>query len=128
MRFPPQAFRVRVGSASQPGRTHLVVRDQEGAIHHDGCPGFDYRGRCRHVDRAVAETDQPLRTLLADLVERRMVNTADGDPDQLAEAIRMMDEAKVRMAARLAHMRYTESRSAMTQQEAEADAVRRFTH
>lgn len=121
----PAAFRIRVASASRPGHAHLVVRDQEGTVHHDGCPGFDYRGTCRHVVRAVAETDQPFRTFLADVVDAKLAG-ADSDPDQLAEAIRMMDEAKVRMAARLTHLRYEQTQQHKTREQLEAEAVQRF--
>jgi hypothetical protein len=43
----PKLVRFRVSSASRPGSSHAITVD--GADVTCDCPGFEYRGQCRHA-------------------------------------------------------------------------------
>lgn len=55
---------VRITSKSNPtGPAHIVVLDPDHLTARCDCPGYLYRGRCRHVRAALAQ--HPLPTVRA---------------------------------------------------------------
>lgn len=55
----PQVFQPkilgRVESESKPGTYQIVSTDKKGQVR-CSCPGFRYRGHCRHIDIVLGET------------------------------------------------------------------------
>lgn len=70
LELPPIPFAIRIPSRSDPDKVHTITRHPDGTIKHSrGCPGFENRGTCWHVTRAIRLAEFPAETFVADVLE-----------------------------------------------------------
>lgn len=124
--------------AAAPAAGYRIIREPSGAwIHHPSCSGFAVHGVCRHVERARALTERPLRALADDLAaiaaaapppiarggiedERALVAWTSRLAERIAAAHRAFDAREAWLVAEA-------RRAAMTPAERSEDAFRRMT-